>query len=169
LVLFEFWNWPPYKVIDISRAPAVYYWLKQQPPDTVIAEYPLDIIGPNELYKLYQTTHEKKMINGAVPGTPAHKNIQTLVDLSSPKTASALKQIGVKYVLVHRADYLKTDLIEDRRQLEKIPLNRGLKLVRSFPAQECPDKRIRCIAESGQMDVYEVVTQPLNEAKRSGR
>jgi hypothetical protein len=169
LVLFEFWNWPSYKVIDVSKAPAVYYWLKAQPREAVIAEYPLDAIGPNELYKLYQTTHEKKMINGAVPGTPAHKNMQRLVDLSQPKTAAALEAMGVRYVLVHRADYLKTELVEDRRQLEKIPVNRGLKLVRSFPAEACPDRRIRCIAESGQVDVYEVVTQPLNEAKRSGR
>jgi len=157
LVLFEFWNWPPYKVIDVSRVPAVYYWLKAQPADTVIAEYPLDIVGPNELYKLYQTTHEKRMINGATPGTRAHDNLKTLADLSLPKTVAALKEMGVKYVLVHRSDYLKTELIEDREQLERVPANRGLKFVRSFSAQECPDKCIRCIAESGQVDVYELV------------
>ncbi|MCX5694956.1 MAG: hypothetical protein NT014_07585 [Candidatus Omnitrophica bacterium] len=50
LALFEFWNWPPYKVIDVSRAPGVYYWLKRQPADTVIAEYPLDLNGSNELH-----------------------------------------------------------------------------------------------------------------------
>ena len=51
LVLFEFWNWPPYKVIDVSKVPPVYYWLKEQPGDFVIAEYPLDADSPNEMYK----------------------------------------------------------------------------------------------------------------------
>ena len=47
LVLFEFWNWPPYKVIDLSKVPAAYYWIKEQPKDIVIADYPLDADSPN--------------------------------------------------------------------------------------------------------------------------
>ncbi|MFH0790109.1 MAG: hypothetical protein V2A64_00590, partial [Candidatus Omnitrophota bacterium] len=149
LVLFEFCNWPPYKVIDVSKAPLVYSWLKQQPGDFAIAEYPLDAATPNEKYKFYQTKHEKKIINGTLPGTYANKAAKTITQLSNPATAGILKWMGVKYVLVHKENYLKTELIEDRDELNKIPHNPGLKLIQSFPLQNCPDKDIMCVQETG--------------------
>jgi len=161
LVLFEFWNWPPYKVIDVSVVPAVYYWLREQPGDFVIAEYPLDADTPNEMYKFYQIKHEKKIINGTIPGTYANKFAQTITKLSNPHTASVLKWMEVKYVLVHREDYLKTELIEEIEELNKIPKNPGLKFLKSFPAQECPQKDIMCVQKTGQIDVYEVVAEPI--------
>jgi hypothetical protein len=161
LALFEFWNYPPFKVIDVSKAPAVYHWIKEQPQDSVIAEYPLDLIGPSELYKLYQTKHAKKIINGTIPGTYAHKVATTITKLSSPHTAGILKWMEVKYVLVHTSNYLATDLIEDKEELSRIPRNPGIKFIRHFPAQECPDSGIRCIQETGPIDVYEVVASPV--------
>jgi len=161
LVLFEFWNYPPFKVIDVSRAPLVYYWLKEQPADTVIAEYPLDAESANELYKFYQTKHEKKMINGAIPGTYAHKFAQTITKLSEPHTAGILKWMGVKYVLVHKNDYLETEQVEIIEDLNKIPDNKGLKLIKSFSAQDCPRKDITCVRKTGPIDVYEVIAPPI--------
>ena len=161
LVLFEFWNWPPYKVIDLSRVPAVYYWIKEQPKDIVIADYPLDTDSPNELYKFFQTVHEKKIINGTIPGTHANKVAQEIRRLSEPKTASILKWMGVKYVVVHKDDYLKTDLIEDKEDMERIPQNQGLKFVKSFPPQECPDPNLMCVQKTGAIDVYEVIAPPI--------
>ena len=160
LVLFEFWNYPPFKVIDLSKVPQVYYWLKEQPGGIVIAEYPLDAGSPNELYKFFQTVHEKKIINGTTPGTHANKVAQAIRRLSEPHTAGILKWMGVKYVLAHKEDYLKTDLIEDRQDLEEFPKNPELKFVKSFPPQECPDKDIMCAQKTGQIDIYEVVAQP---------
>lgn len=156
LVLFEFWNWPPYKVIDVSKVPAVYYWLKSQPGDFVIAEYPLDAESPSEMYKFYQTVHERKMINGTIPGTYANKVAQTIRKLSEPRTATILKGMNVKYVLVHKDDYLKTELKEEIEEVKLIPHNPGLRLVKSFPAQNCPKKDIMCVAKTGPIDVYEV-------------
>src|SRR3989338_4848124 len=161
LVLFEFWNWPPYKVIDISKVPAVYYWIKEQPKDIVIADYPLDADSPNELYKFFQTAHEKKIINGTIPGTHANKVAQEIRRLSQPKTASILKWMGVKYVVVHKDDYLKTDLIEDKEDMERIPQNQGLKFVKSFPPQECPEPELMCVQKTGAIDVYEVIASPI--------
>jgi hypothetical protein len=161
LVLFEFWNYPPLKVIDVSKVPDVYYWLKEQPQDIVIAEYPLDITGPNELYKLYQTRHEKKIINGTIPGTYANEVAKTISRLSESPTTGLLKWMAVKYVLVHREDYLQTDLIEDREELDKIPKNIGLRFIKSFPSQECPRKDTMCIQKTGPIDVYEVVASPI--------
>lgn len=161
LVLFEFWNWPPYKIIDISKVPAVYYWIKEKPGDLVIAEYPLDAGTPNVMYKFYQTRHEKKIINGTIPGTYANQVSQTIKKLSEPKTAGRLKGMGVRYALVHRDGYLETELIEEKEEVDKIPHNPGLKLVRSFSAQECPRKDIMCVQKSGPIDVYEVVAESI--------
>ncbi len=161
LVLFEFWNWPPYKVIDVSKVPQAYYWLKEQPDDFVIAEYPLDYKSPNQMYEFYQTKHEKKIINGTIPGSYANKVAQSIKKLSDLNTPEVLKWMGVKYVLAHHEDYLKTDFIEDKEELEKIPKNPGLKLISSFPRQECPNKDIMCVQKTGPIDVYEVIAAPL--------
>ncbi|MCM8765635.1 MAG: YfhO family protein [Candidatus Omnitrophica bacterium] len=163
LVLFEFWNWPPYKVIDVSKVPEVYYWLKEKPGDFVIAEYPLDSDSPDEMYRFYQTVHEKKIINGTIPGTYANKVAQEVRNLSEPRTAGILKWMGVKYVLVHREDYLKTELLEWMEELDKIPKNPKLKFVKSFSPQECPEE-IMCLQKTGPIDVYEVIADSIRPA-----
>ena len=160
LVLFEFWNWPPYKVIDVSGVPSAYYWLHSTPGDFIIAEYPLDYDGSNELYKFYQTKHEKKIINGTIPGTFANKVAHNIIKLSDLNTARVLKWMGVRYVLVHKNEYLKTELTEDKEELSRISGNSGLKLVKDFPAESCPNQDIRCVRETGPIDVYEVIAQP---------
>jgi len=161
LILFEFWSYPPFKVLDVSRIPAVYYWVKEQPPKTVIAEYPLDLKGPNELRKLYQTKHEKRMINATIPGTFAHKRSEAITELSVKHTAGVLKWMGVDYVLVHKNKYLDTGLLKDVEELDRIPSNPGLRLIGSFPGQKCPSSVIPCIAESGPIDIYEVIAEPI--------
>lgn len=161
IVLFEFWAWPPYKVIDVSQVPGAYSWIKIQPPEAVLAEYPLDTEGPNEMYKYYQTKHEKKIINGTLPGTYANKVARSIARLSEAKTGGTLKWMGVRYVLVHSDGYLNTGLIEDSKELERIPLNKGLRFVRGYPAEECPDSEVMCARKSGPIDVYEVVAAPV--------
>jgi len=70
--------------------------------------------------------------------------------------------MAVRYALVHREGYLETELVEEKEELDKIPHNPGLKLVRSFSAQECPRKDIMCVAKFGPIDVYEVVATTSN-------
>lgn len=161
LVLFEFWNWPPFKVIDVSEVPAAYKWLKMQPGDFTIAEYPLDVNGANVMYMFYQTVHEKKIINGTIPETYANKVARAIARLSEPNTAATLKWMGVKYIIVHRDDYLKSELIKEIEELKKIPQNPGLKFIRSFPSQECPREDMVCVQKTGLIDVYEVVAEPI--------
>lgn len=157
VVFFEFWNYPPLKVIDVSKVPDVYYWLKGQPQDFTIAEYPLDAVSPNEMYKFYQATHEKRIINGTIPGTLANRVAGEIVKLSEARTAGILKWMAVKYVLVHKENYLKTDLVEEEKELNMIPMNQGIKLIKSFPAQACLRQDVMCAKQSGPVDVYEVV------------
>lgn len=160
LVLFEFWNYPPFKVIDLSKVPQVYYWLKERSGNPVVAEYPLDIIGPNEMYKFYQTEHNKRIINGTLPGSYAHKVSTTITKLSDPDTTSILKLMTVKYVIVHKDEYLKTESVEDKEELNRIRRNPKLKLVKTFDAQECPQRDVMCTQNSGPIDVYEVIAEP---------
>jgi hypothetical protein len=162
LVLFEFWNWPPYKVIDVSKAPDAYYWLYEQEGDFAIAEYPLDAEGPNEIYKFYQIFHQKPIINSTSPGTYANKVAQTITDLSEYKTASILKWMGVKYVVVHKEGYEATGLVDKMKELDRIPRNRGLRLIKQFPAQDCPEDSYSavCMQKAGPIDVYEVIARP---------
>ncbi len=169
LVLFEFWNWPPYKVIDVSRVPAVYYWLKSNPGDFAVAEYPLDDNGPNEMYKFYQTTHEKKIINGTIPGTYANDVAKTITRLSEPKTASILKWMGVKYVIVHRDEYLRTGLIDELGELSRIGQSPYLRLIKSFPEEVCPNKQIMCVQKTGPIDVYSLESIPSPPAVSNKR
>ena len=161
LVIFEFWNYPPLKVIEVGKVSQAYYWLKEQPGDIIIAEYPLDAGSPNELYKFYQTVHEKKIINGTTPYSYANSIAKTMVRLSDQKTAGILKGMGVKYVLVHRENYLYTDLVKDKEELGMIPKNNGLRLSVSFPAQECQREDIRCAQKIGPIDIYEVIAAPI--------
>ncbi|MDD4899086.1 MAG: hypothetical protein PHT31_00595 [Candidatus Omnitrophica bacterium] len=159
LVLFEFWNYPPFKVIDVSRAPAVYYWLKDTPSDTVVAEYPLYLNSPNEMYRFYQIFHQKRIINFIVPGTQANKAAQAITKLSDLKTAKILKQMGVKYCLVHEDNYLDTEFIGDKKELEAIGKNPGLRFIRSFSEEKCPGNEAVCTQASGKIDVYEVIAE----------
>lgn len=162
LVLFEFWNYPPFKVIDFSKTPAVYTWLKSQPDNLIIAEYPIDIDGANVLYMFYQTRHEKKIINCTIPGTYANRVNRTITKLSEPHAAGILRWMGVKYALVHREGYLNTELTQDKEELNKISDNSGLKLIQSFMSEECPREDIMCVRKTGQIDVYEVIALAIN-------
>ncbi|MBM3245319.1 MAG: YfhO family protein, partial [Candidatus Omnitrophica bacterium] len=99
--LFEFWPVPSEHTINLSSYNKVYDWLRSQEGDFAIAEYPLDIDGPNETYKFYQTKHQKKIINGTLPGTYAHTVSKSLVRLSNRETLQNLRWMGVKFILVH--------------------------------------------------------------------
>ena len=154
------WFSPPFKIISF-KTPQVYYWLKAQKGDFAVAEYPLDVNGPNEMYKFYQTRHQKRIINGTIPGTYPNQVSRSIARLSSQDTAGVLRHLGVKYALVHKDDYLRTDLVEDREDLSKIGENRGLKLVGSFPPESCAEDDPRCTGHISAVDVYEVIAQPL--------
>lgn len=145
LVLFEFWNYPPFKVIDLTKYPAVYDWIKDEKGDFVIAEYPLDVDGPNEMYKFYQTKHEKKIINGTDTRSYANKFAKIITRLSDPKTAGVLKWLGVKYVIVHTDKYNNSNLIEDKKELNRIMHTASLKLVKEYT----------------DSNIYEVIAEPI--------
>lgn len=136
LVFFEFLNFPPFKIIKLNEIPQVYLWCKGLPQGTIIAEYPLDIEGTDPLYLFYQTRHEKRTINGTIPGTPGHTLLSKMRNLSEPATIDWLSQIGVRYILVHTDRYRQSGNISDQEELARIRDTPQLRKVRQFEGTE---------------------------------
>ncbi len=137
-VILENFHVPPWRYKDLSRIPDVYTWLKDQPGDFVVAEYPL-ILGDMDIYKTYyQTHHHKKLLNGCRTGSVACEKSQRLVRLSDPHVPSYLKGLGIQYVILHKKDYKDRDATKIH----------GLKFIRKF--------------DNDLYEVYEVSAEPLN-------
>jgi hypothetical protein len=145
LVLFEFWNYPPFRVIDLTKYPKVYDWLNKQQDNVVIAEYPLDLDGLNPMYLFYQTKHHKRMINATVPGTETNMVSRKLTGISQYRTAQGLSWLGVKYVLIHTDWYKNNEDKKEQMEVGGIEKNSGLKLIERFD----------------NIDIYEVTAIPV--------
>jgi hypothetical protein len=111
LVALEFNNVPPTHTYQIFPAPAEYQWLRDQPAGIVV-EYPL-ATGPEltqeiqtRQYTLYQQVHLHPMLNGAPPTSAAGVVAAHLEPYSSPGVADQLRRLGIRYVFVHRSDYI---------------------------------------------------------------
>lgn len=100
--------------------PSVYSWLAEQEGDFVVVEYPL-VTAPSKeeivhyRYQFYQRIHKKRLINGAPMGVT-----DAIRDLSDPATTDRLRELGVRYLIVHENLGVAGDVTP------------GLKLVKSF-------------------------------------
>ncbi|MBI4845327.1 MAG: DUF3108 domain-containing protein [Candidatus Omnitrophica bacterium] len=144
VVFFEFLPYPPVRVIDVSNTPALYKWLKNQPADTVIAEYPLD--ADIRAYILYQRVHEKKLINGALPGTYAYEVFQKIIDIENPNTAGILSFLGAKYIIIHKDRYQAYEGGNVLGRAPDLSAQASFRLVKSF----------------GPADVYEINAEKID-------
>lgn len=111
-ICFEFTNMPPLRVADISKAPGVYLWLAQQEGDFIVAEYPMALAPSGEAqdnydYFFYQTLHQKRLLNGAMPGTDAFEIKKKILSVDDEITPSILKALGAKYIIFHKNLYKK--------------------------------------------------------------
>jgi hypothetical protein len=110
-ILFEFNNIPPLHCVDLnSNIPLVYSWLKNQPDDFGIIEYPLKKGDTSEGYAnldylLFQRVHQKKIFDATIPQSDALKIREKVSNLASDESIALLKLLGLKYVIVHLADY----------------------------------------------------------------
>lgn len=121
LILFENLNFPPFTLMDLSKTPQVYRWLKEQPGDLTIVEYPKDNSGHdlgggcpvwlspavardyNPAYEyFYQTVHGKKVLD--TRNLTKEERI-VLADLSR-ETFDLLRSHEVDYLLFHTRDPL---------------------------------------------------------------
>jgi hypothetical protein len=82
-----------------------YLWLKQQPGDFTILEYPLfpHAHSVNKLYLIHILIHEKKIVNGySTFISSKYQNVLPILNnITSEEAYELLKNYNVKYVLVH--------------------------------------------------------------------
>lgn len=115
LMAVEFNNMPPTHVFAISPAPAAYTWLRDK-PDGILIEYPLAVGPPRDMeiqsrqYTLYQQYHLHPLFNGGSSSSPATKLAPSLEPYYKPGVVSQLRQLGIRYVFVHRTDYIADGL-----------------------------------------------------------
>jgi hypothetical protein len=112
LTALEFNSIPPTHVLRILPAPAAYQWLETQPTG-ILVEYPLAASTPQteeiqtHQYELYQPVHGHPIFNGATTASQAYILYPGLEPYYGPGVAGALRSIGVRYVFVHRNEYLQ--------------------------------------------------------------
>jgi hypothetical protein len=104
------------KVIDTRREPtAVYRWLADQPGRPPVVHLPmLDVYGlerrpryHESIYMVYSTLHWKPLVNGYAGIEPArYLRVRELArGFPSRELLDALREIGVRYVVLHRGGY----------------------------------------------------------------
>ena len=94
---FEFLNIPPFRSTDISQTPAAYQWLKEQPEDFIIAEYPKAYDESEAMF--FQRIHQKRLATVT----------EELADIYQVEAVGKLKDLGVKYVVVHTDNIFPSD------------------------------------------------------------
>lgn len=141
-IFLEFAPTFPAPMVNAVDPPPVYEWLARQPGDFTIAEYPLE--GDSE-YFFWQRIHQKRLINGALPGTYADKIRKEIIDILDPKTPGILKHLGAKYVIFHSGKYAKSEEVAIIGEIPDVQKQLGLRLVKLFPEAE----------------VYEIITPPI--------
>jgi hypothetical protein len=104
------------KIIDTRREPpAVYRWLADLPGRSPIVHLPmLDVYGlerrpryHESIYMVYSTLHWKPLVNGYAGIEPAHyvKLRQLARGFPSREFLDALREIGVRYIVLHRGGF----------------------------------------------------------------
>jgi hypothetical protein len=130
------------KVIDSRREPpGVYRWLRSQPAGTPVVHLPmLDVYGlerrpafHESVYMVYSTHHWLPLVNGYAGIEPAEYRRYRELGRSFPSEdfLSAMRGIGVRYVVLHRGGYGPNQWA---RLEEALPaaLERSLREVASF-------------------------------------
>jgi hypothetical protein len=86
--------------------PPEYSALRDTPAGT-LAEYPL---GYSDIYRLWQRTHGRPLVNGAPPGTPPDIARLALLDPAAPGTAQSLALLGVTAIAIHPNAHVDTEV-----------------------------------------------------------
>jgi hypothetical protein len=130
LLAVEFNNVPPTHVVAISPTPAAYTWLRDK-PDGILIEYPLAVGRPRDMeiqtrqYTLYQQYHLHPLFNGGSSSSRATELAPNLEPYYKPGVVTELRDLGVRYVFVHRKEYIADGL--------QVPLNvAGLRYLGAF-------------------------------------
>jgi hypothetical protein len=74
------------------------YSAVERTPVGVLAEYPL---GSSDVFRFWQTRHERPLLNGAPPETPSDYVRRVVLDPAEPGTARSLSLLGVTAIAIH--------------------------------------------------------------------
>lgn len=139
-IIFEFVNFPPYPITRTDEVPQIYRWLREQPGEHIIVEYPLAEWDTFTHYKylFWQRYHQKPILNGVRPGTAGYKEFKK-VQLFNQESTEIMAKLGVKFAIIHQEnfDYKKPGETLDRtfktvNHQESFKKINGLKLVKTF-------------------------------------
>ena len=107
LLVLEYWSGTLNFFQKEQEVPEVYKWLAEEDDNTVIVELPIAPSVPTvhfEAYYMYSSTyHWKKMVNGYsgfFPPSYWDMN-KTLQNFPSKKSIALLREMGVKYAIIH--------------------------------------------------------------------
>jgi len=147
LIFIEFAPTLPAPMVNAVKPPPVYEWLSKQEGDFTIVEYPIET---DQEYFFWQRIHQKRLVNGAQPGTYADEVRKEIVDILKPETPGILKHLGARYVILHPDKYLKSEDVPVIGEVPDVSKQRGLKLVKTFE----------------EAQVYEVIAEPVKPKTR---
>ena len=135
LCLAEYWSSPIAVRRYDPRPGEVDTWLAGHPPGTVVLELPaptgktLWLREPE--YQLRSIHHWQPLVNGysAFAPEPYVQLINELPDFPERHVIAALREIGVKYILVHR-EYFQAEDFD--RLMQKVEASTRVRPVRTF-------------------------------------
>lgn len=134
---------PPAQISELNATQAEYASVRSGGPG-LLAEYPLASTeqGITSDYLFYRRAHDRRLVNGAPPGTFSDTIRQTLVDPATPGTAAGLAALGVSDIIVRPNMYAftggpptpPTDLGKGYRRLAETPSGNTVWRVTADPA-----------------------------------
>jgi hypothetical protein len=90
-----------------APVPPEYAAIEKTPPG-ILAEYPL---GYADVYRLWQGTHGRPVVNGAPPDSQADYARLVLLDPAQPGTAQALALLGVTAIAIHPNAHVDAEVL----------------------------------------------------------
>lgn len=133
----------PALTVEAPSIPQAYRWIADQPEEPILSLPTAFVVGDDvaersyideSRYLWYASAHWRPMINGFSSNVPAEYrwNIEAVAEFPAPWSVDYLRELGVRYVIVH------TDRLEDtpwRDLLERIPLLPSTAIAARFGAE----------------------------------
>jgi hypothetical protein len=158
IIIFEFLSFPAQRLTQLNNFPEAYTFLKQQ-PDEIVVFYPF--VSTEELrynqYLYFQTIHQKRMVNGAIPKTKDDEERLNMLNIENVNTVSKLKNKQVKYIVINKEFYKEGRLPADLWRYydlsyEKYPIEYLDGRVPNL--DKIPD--LKMVFTSEQIDIFEI-------------
>ena len=122
LILFDFWpKHVPFTPDTVAGHPG-YQWIKKQPPNDIVVEYPLSPTHPQEYQYYYNTWYHDHPILNFLPTRFGYNRrvIEIISDIQHPAAVKVLQKLGISYIIWNKDEKIN-------------PLPKGLRLSLELP------------------------------------